>query len=209
MNTRRYKVTCYIEVPIKFGQSIKSESDMENLISEKLFEEGLYADVEVDKMPLPDELEEPYGEHVEDITDFESPVGFIAPDGKFYGMEDGIEGLAHLALAHEIYEYYKDIVGDYKRSSYGIDYDLESMGFIKIHGCTIRYSFHSSHPKYWTDAQKSTVYRYMKEMEERDSKIEHFHGPSIDFDGIGDNSGLKWSHEFRQMDDIAIMSCFT
>lgn len=66
-------------------------------------------------------------------------VGFLAPDGKWWLTYCSKESLAHISLSSLVYNQYKyDLV----QNSYdctGIDSILEHNGFVKVHGCDIRY----------------------------------------------------------------------
>jgi len=207
MKTRRYKVTMYVDVPL-FNDNlhIKNEKTMEKYLTDKLGEDDIHGEFEISKAPLPSEINGDIYYDPENITDFEHPVGYIAPDGLFYGVEEDVDPLVHIALARELYQYYKDVYPDRDDPAIlEIDESLEHMGFIKIHDSTCRYYTKPKNPVYWTDKQNETVYKWMKHMENttyvgisRPCKLE----------GIGNNSGYYWSSEFRQMDKFAVMNCF-
>ena len=67
-------------------------------------------------------------------------VGFLAPDGKWWLTYRSKESLAHISLSSLVYSQYKY---ELARNLYGwhssIDSTLECNGFIKVHGCDIRY----------------------------------------------------------------------
>ena len=108
--------------------------------------------------------------------DFEYPVGFIAPDGKFYLVDGDTDGLAHLHLAPFVKELYeqKGILDNLHmfNSGLSLDYTLERAGFVKVHKYDIRYIAHfhiggsiNGEPVYTpdlTDAQIQSIIRYGK-----------------------------------------------
>ena len=67
-------------------------------------------------------------------------VGFLAPNGKWWLTYCSKESLAHISLSSLVYNQYKYQLA---RNLYdwhnGIDSILEHNGFIKVHGCDIRY----------------------------------------------------------------------
>lgn len=67
-------------------------------------------------------------------------VGFLAPNGKWWLTYCSKESLAHISLSSLVYNQYKDQLA---RNLYdwhnGIDSILERNGFVKVHGCDIRY----------------------------------------------------------------------
>ncbi|WQJ53414.1 MAG: hypothetical protein [Wendovervirus sonii] len=199
MKTRRYKVTMYIDVPL-FNSEIQDTDDMEQYLAEKLKSDGIYGTFEVEKAPIMSEVNGDLSYEPEDITDFTHPVGFIAPDGLFYGVESDDNALAHIHLAPEIYDGYADLYTTHQRSSLGVDVTLELMGFIKIHDATCRYYTEPDHPVYWTDEQRKTVYKWMKHMENTVYK-----GSSRP---CSFNYRCLYSHEFLAMDKFAIIKCF-
>lgn len=199
MKTRRFRVTTFIELPFNYNKhwtEDKLAAHIEKLLKDDKLLETRDVYVEADKEPLIDIHNDP---SEEDICSFAWPAGYVAPDGKFYGMESKDCGLCHLSLSNEIYEYYSSII-DFKQSSKTtIEGMLEDMGFIKIHGLDIYYWFYLyDKPKYWTDEQIDTIYRYMKHVEETHKTCVRFYG-----------YGPVKAHEFRQMDKVAIMQKFS
>ena len=107
----------------------------------------------------------------DEVEEYKKPVGYLAPDGKFYVIESDEDGLAHLALAPLVYDIYTDTIDHrFICSTCGIDYDLEKAGFIKVHQYNVRYFSHcpvntidgwieSPDP---TEEQKMALVRYIK-----------------------------------------------
>ncbi len=179
----------YIDVPFDYDKHY-TESEFENMITSKVEESGVYvSDVETAKEPLT-EVHDYYGEDHEDIINFKNPVGFIAPDGLFYGCNSSDFSLAHLALAKEVWSYYtKDSQNILKK------YDK----CIEHHKIDVYPLPKEEKPIYWTDAQRETMMRYMKKVENE--------GDLILFDGPFLHKRIR-SSEFAQMDKFAIVKCF-
>jgi hypothetical protein len=157
------KVTLYLDVPSTFD-----EGTLEQAIENKL------EDLDINTTgPSETMISEPGSDNPED---FEYPVGFIAPDGKFYLIDGRTNGLAHLYLADFVTDLYKEkgMINDFQlyRSGTSLDFDLENAGFVKVHKYDIRYiaHFHLSNdregnPIYTpdlTDAQIKSIIRYAK-----------------------------------------------
>lgn len=213
MYRRKFKVTLTVEVPI--SDSYEMNEDGVSLLIESYLS-GLNPDIfDIDKEPLEDVHKDWQGEELEpindseDITKFSEPVGYIAPDGKFYGGQVGYDPLMHILYAKEVWEAYKNKIGDdvvrkYGHSSGGIDYDLERWGFIKVRQFEIRYYvpyYKTVEPILWTPAQCATVMRYIK-------MIENVHGIEVQFKTVcGDCTHVN-SRKFAKMTDADIINCF-
>ena len=156
--TRYAKATIYLEVPEDLDDEYKVESEIERLLDYGQLHFTGPAEVMVSE-PGSDDPEK-----------FENPVGYIAPDGKFYLMESSENGLAHIELAPLMIKLYGDnldrvlLYGD----GMSIDYGLEKAGFVKVHGFDIRYLAHfqagfGDNVRYTpdiTDAQLESIIRY-------------------------------------------------
>ena len=90
-------------------------------------------------------------------------VGFLAPDGKWWLTYRSKESLAHINLSSLVYNQYK-----YKleHNSYGwhsgIDLTLECNGFIKVHGCDIRYFSNVGNSPKVNSKQIDEILKYVK-----------------------------------------------
>jgi hypothetical protein len=158
---KRYaKATIYLEVPEDLDDEYKVESEIERLLDYgQLYFTGP-ADVMVSECGS-DEPEK-----------FIAPVGYIAPDGKFYLMESSECGLAHIELAPLMLKLYGEELDNILLYSSGvsIDYGLERAGFVKVHQFDIRYLAHfqagfGDNERYTpdiTDAQLESILRYCK-----------------------------------------------
>ena len=193
MNSRRFRATVWLSIPIDVN-SHYTEDKLEDEINETLYTKFNCdnIDCEVSKEPL-DEVSE-------DITKFDEPSGFIAPDGKFYGMNSDELTLAHMALAEEVYEFYKDKFDIKNRTGYGIDFDLERNGFIKIRDNKVIYWVtDDENPIYWTKEQCDTVLNYIRHMESLSNCVVFSNG-AHNFDVT--------SSQFSQMDKFSILKKF-
>ena len=149
---RLAKVTLYLDVPSEYGEGT------------------LEHDIDITG-PSDTMISDPGSDNPED---FEYPVGFIAPDGKFYLVDGDTDGLAHLHLAPFVKELYeqKGILDNLHmfNSGLSLDYTLERTGFVKVHKYDIRYIAHfhiggsiNGEPVYTpdlTDAQIQSIIRY-------------------------------------------------
>lgn len=213
MYRRKYKITLTVDVPIS-DQYKMDEDGISSLVSTYLKE--LNPEIfEISKQPLEEIHDDWQGDTLsaeddpEDITKFPNAVGYIAPDGKFYGGEDGYDPLMHILYAKEVWEAYKDKISEdtirtYGYSSAGIDYDLERWGFIKVRSGEIRYyvSYRGTTPAIpWTLAQCNTVMRYIQ-------MLENIHNCSLSFVSQCGHGTYVSSKEFAQMSDADIINCF-
>lgn len=163
-HTRRLaKITLYLDVPSEYG-----EGTLEQAIEDKLYELGIDITGPSETM-----VSDPGSDNPED---FETPVGFIAPDGKFYLVDGDTDGLAHLHLAPFVKEVYeqKGMLDNLHmfHSGLSLDYTLENSGFVKVHKYDIRYvahwwigTDHDNNKVYspdLTDAQIQSIVRYGK-----------------------------------------------
>ena len=159
------KITLYLDVPSTFD-----EGTLEQAIENKI--EDL--DINITG-PSETMISEPGSDNPED---FEYPVGFIAPDGKFYLIDGRTNGLAHLYLADFVKNLYEskgmlENLHRYFDTGLSLDYVLEHAGFVKVHNYDIRYIAHfhlgghtiDGEPVYTpdlTDAQIKSIIRYGK-----------------------------------------------
>jgi hypothetical protein len=107
----------------------------------------------------------------DDQSKFKNPVGFLAPDGKFFLIETEENGLAHLALAKRVHDLYEPTIAE---RIYGVSYEqwLENAGFIKVHCSEVRYFANKHYSGFWdqpdvrtpkvTEQQRKALYEYFK-----------------------------------------------
>lgn len=213
MYRRKYKITLTIDVPIsdEYGMDADSIAQMVELRLDNLNPDIF----DIDKEPLEDIHNDWQGgilrpeDDPEDITKFPNAVGYIAPDGKFYGGEDGYDPLMHVLYAKEVWEAYKDKISEdtirsYGHSDCGLDYDLERWGFIKVRSGEIRYyvPYRGTTPAIpWTSAQCNTVMRYI-------TANENNYNCGITFKSQCGHGTYISSKEFAKMSDADIINCF-
>lgn len=213
MYSRKYKITLTIDVPIsdKYGMDEDSIADFVKAYL-KVHNPEIF---EISKQPLEEIHDDWQGgplspeDDPEDITKFQNAVGYIAPDGKFYGGEDGYDPLMHVLYAKEVWEAYKDKISEntirtYGHSSSGLDYDLERWGFIKVRSMEIRYYVpcRGTAPVIpWTTAQCNTVMRYIK-------MLEKTRNCSVSFVSQCGHGTYVSSKDFAKMNDADIINCF-
>lgn len=213
MYRRKFKVTLTVDVPI--SNSYKMDADgIESLL--KSYLENLNPEIfDIDKEPLENIHNDWQGEPLkpvddpEDITNFPDAVGYIAPDGKFYGGNVNYDPLMHILYAKEVWEAYKDkidndVIRTYGYSSGGIDFDLERWGFIKVRQSEIRYYVpfdKITPPILWTSAQCNTVMRYIK-------MVESVYNRGITFKTQCGHGTYIDSKKFAKMSDADIINYF-
>ena len=213
MYNRKFKVTLTVEVPISDSYPMNPDG-IETLLETYL--DGLHPEIfEINKEPLENihkdwtECELEPSEDNEDITNFPDPVGFIAPDGKFYGGNVGYDPLMHILYAKEVWEAYKDKINEntikkYGYSNGGLDYDLERWGFIKIRPNEVIYYVpyeKTIPPILWTKEQCATVMRYIE-------KTKEIYNCGVKFKDICGKSTYVTKEKFAKMSDADIINCF-
>lgn len=134
--TRLARVTLYLEVPTQnaIGR-VKGEDDTLSSIESILFNKGYIptAEGEISLSPIFDD----------DVFSYKHPVGYLAPDGKFYVIESEENGLAHLEVSSVVYnKYYNSPYIQLSRLGGCLEDTLEKNGFIKVHEQDIRYFAH-------------------------------------------------------------------
>lgn len=134
--TRLARVTLYLEVPTQDAiGNIQDESNTLSSIESILFNKGYIptAPGEINLSPIFDD----------DVFSYKRPVGYLAPDGKFYVIESEENGLAHLEVSRVVYnKYYDSPYIQLNRLGGCFEDTLEKNGFIKVHVQDIRYFAH-------------------------------------------------------------------
>lgn len=195
------KVTLYLEVPTTFNEG-SLESYFNKVVDDKLHDDKIVSTAPCEVM-----ISEPGSDNPED---FENPVGFIAPDGKFYLVESSSSRLAHLELAPFVEQLYRDkgMLDDVYlyRCGMTLDYELERAGFVKVHKYSVRYFAHMYVGKDYktrediyspdlTQAQIDAIVRYGQ-----------LHGDRGD---IFVNGTRKSVFDIRQADKLSIRKIFS
>lgn len=139
---RKAKITLYLDVPTTddknhFIGDNEIMSLCEDAIS-KIPNFSVNAPSDIIGSPVEsDDLEEMIFKAKENN---DNVVGFLAPDGKWWLTYSSKESLAHISLSSLVYNQYKYELAQNLYDWYsGIDSTLEHNGFIKAHGCDIRY----------------------------------------------------------------------
>ncbi len=134
--TRLARVTLYLEVPTQNANGrVKEEDDTLSSIETILFNKGYIptGPGDISLSPIFDD----------DVFSYKRPVGYLAPDGKFYVIEEEENGLAHLEVSGVVYnKYIKTRYIQMNRLGGCFEDTLEKNGFIKVHIQDIRYFAH-------------------------------------------------------------------
>ena len=134
--TRLARVTLYLEVPTQNDMGIvKGEDDTLSSIETILANKGYIptGPGDINLSPIFDD----------DVFSYKRPVGYLAPDGKFYVIEEEENGLAHLEVSRVVYnKYIKTPYIQTNRLGGCFEDTLEKNGFIKVHVQDIRYMAH-------------------------------------------------------------------
>ena len=161
---RLAKVTLYLEVPAVNSETETwyKEDELCKQIEDNLpedFKTTSYSDIIIS------DIED------DDPSKFKNPVGYLAPDGKFFLIETEENGLAHLALARRVHDLYAPT---WTECIYGLSYEqwLENAGFIKVHCSDIRYFANKHYSGFYdqpdartpkvTEQQRKALYEYFK-----------------------------------------------
>lgn len=125
-------------------------------------------------------------------------VGFLAPDGKWWLTYCSKESLAHISLSSLVYNQYKYQLARNLYDWYnGIDSILENNGFVKVHGCDIRYFNNVGNSPKVNSKQINEILKYIK--------------LQLDYMGVGCvciNGKIVHYNKIQQMDEIAFNKLF-
>lgn len=201
-STRQAKITLYIDVPTTDDENHfigydEIASLCENAIS-KIPNFSVNAPSDIIGGPIEsDNLEEMIFKAKEND---DNVVGFLAPDGKWWLTYCKKESLAHISLSSLVYNYYKyELLYNFDSSSWHsyIDSNLENNGFIKVHGCNIRYFTNIRNAQKVNIKQIDEILKYIK----------------LQLDCIGvdcvciNGKSIQYSR-IKQMDEIAFNRLF-
>ena len=161
---RLAKVTLYLEVPTVNPETNTwyTEYELCKQIEDNLpedFETTSYSDI------IMSDIEE------DDQSKFKNPVGYLAPDGKFFLIESEENGLAHLALARRVHDLYEPTFTERIYSGGKYEYWLENAGFIKVHCGDIRYFANKQYSGFYNQPNARTP--FVTE-QQRESLIHYF-----------------------------------
>ena len=162
---RLAKVTLYLEVPAvnPGNETWYTEDEICNRIESSLpkgFRTTSWSDIIISDIESDDQ------------ADFEKPVGYLAPDGKFFLIETEENGLAHLALARRVRDLYEPTFTERIFGGGKDELWLENAGFIKIHCSEVRYFANKRYSGFYdqpdartpkvTEQQREALYEYFK-----------------------------------------------
>lgn len=166
-STRQAKITLYLDVPTTDDENHfigydEIASLCEDAIS-KIPNFSVNAPSDIVISPIEsDNLEEMIAKAKQDN---DNVVGFLAPDGKWWLTYCKKESLAHISLSSLVYNYYKyELLYNFDSSSWHscIDSNLENNGFIKVHGCNIRYFTNIRNAQKLNSKQIDEILKYIK-----------------------------------------------
>ena len=201
-STRQAKITLYIDVPTTDDENHfigydEIASLCEDAIS-KIPNFSVNAPSDIVISPIEsDSLEEMIAKAKQDS---DNVVGFLAPDGKWWLTYCKKESLAHISLSSLVYNYYKyELLYNFDSSSWHscIDSNLENNGFIKVHGCNIRYFTNIRNAQKLNSKQIDEILKYIK------LQLDCI---GVDYVSINGKS-IQYSR-IKQMDDIAFNKLF-
>ena len=162
---RLAKVTMYLEVPAVNPETETwyTEDELCKQIEDNLpegFETTSWSDINMSDI------------EGDDQSKFKNPVGFLAPDGKFFLIETEENGLAHLALAKRVHDLYEPTITERIYGGGKYEYWLENAGFIKIHCSEVHYFANKHYHGFYdrpdaktpavTEQQRQALYEYFK-----------------------------------------------
>ena len=141
-STRKAKITLYLDVPtVDDKNHFMGDNEIVSLCEDtisKIPNFSVNSPSDIISGPVEsDDLEEMIFKAKENN---DNVVGFLAPDGKWWLTYCKKESLAHISLSGLVYSQYKyKLTHNLYGWHSGIDSTLECNGFIKVHGCDIRY----------------------------------------------------------------------
>ncbi len=202
-STRQAKITLYLDVPTTDDENhFIGYDEIASLCEDAIskipnFSVNAPSDVVISSIES-DSLEEMIAKAKQDN---DNVVGFLAPDGKWWLTYCKKESLAHISLSSLVYNYYKYEL-DYKlhdSSSWHscIDSNLENNGFIKVHGCNIRYFTNIRNAQKLNSKQIDEILKYIK------LQLDCI---GVDYVCINEKS-IQYSR-IKQMDEIAFNRLF-
>ena len=164
-STRQAKITLYLDVPttddknhfIRDNEIVSLCEDAISKISN--FSVNAPSDIIASSVES-DDLEEMIFKAKKND---DNVVGFLAPDGKWWLTYCSKESLAHISLSSLVYNQYKYELANNSYDWYtGIDSILEHNGFIKVHGCDIRYLNNVGNSPKVNSKQIDEILKYVK-----------------------------------------------
>ena len=199
---RQAKITLYLDVPTTDNENhFIGYDEIASLCGDAIskipnFSVNAPSDIVISPIES-DNLEEMIAKAKQDN---DNVVGFLAPDGKWWLTYCKKESLAHISLSSLVYNYYKyELLYNFDSSSWHscIDSNLENNGFIKVHGCNIRYFTNIRNAQKVNSKQIYEILKYVKlQLESIGVDYVCINGKSIQYSRI------------KQMDEIAFNRLF-
>jgi len=141
-----------------------------------------------------------------DLKRMVHPVGYLAPDGRWFLIESDENGLAHLYLSDLVYKEYEAYIKANRIYIFDVESDLEHAGFIKVHESDVRYYAQASYSGYYdqkgcktpkvNDIQRKRLCEY--------ARLFGYRGKIAINEAYNEFS----AYELKQMDDLALQKVF-
>lgn len=135
------------------------------------------------------------------------PVGYLAPDGRWFLIESDDSGLAHLFLSDYVYDEYKGTIEDNHIFASDHESYLELAGFIKVHETYVRYYAQRPYGGYYNRKECCKTPKVNDIQRERLCEYAQLFG----YDGIisiNDTYNEFSAYQLRQMDYLALQKAF-
>lgn len=200
---RQAKITLYLDVPtIDDKNHFIGDNEIVSLCEDAIskitnFSVNAPSDIVIGPIES-DDLEEMISKAKQDNDNI---VGFLAPDGKWWLTYCKKESLAHISLSSLVYNYYKYELSynlcDSNSWHICIDSTLENNGFIKVHGCDIRYFNNVGNSPKVNSKQIDEILKYVRLQLE-----------CIGADYVCINGKIVQYTKLKQMDDIVFNKLF-
>ena len=202
-STRQAKITLYIDVPTTDNENhFIGYDEIASLCGDAIskipnFSVNAPSDIVISPIES-DNLEEMIAKAKQDN---DNVVGFLAPDGKWWLTYCKKESLAHISLSSLVYNYYKyELLYNFDSSSWHscIDSNLENNGFIKVHGCNIRYFTNIRNAQKVNSKQIDEILKYIKlQLDCMDVDYVCINGKSIQYNKLKHMAEIAFNRLFE------------
>ena len=197
---RQAKITLYLDVPTTDDKNhFIGDNEIASLCEDAIskipnFSVNAPSDIIVGPVES-DDLEEMIFKAKEND---DNVVGFLAPDGKWWLTYCSKESLAHISLSSLVYSQYKYELAQNSYDWYsGIDSTLEHNGFVKVHGCDIRYFNNVGNSPKVNSNQINEILKYIR-----------FQLDYMSAGYVCINGKIVQYNKIKQMDEIAFNKLF-
>lgn len=207
---RRFaKVTLYLEVPslkeTEYGRvEFMSDDEIANMVEDCIVSNCS----EIQPTSFPDiMLSDIEGDNPED---FDKPVGYLAPDGRFFLIESDENGLAHIHLSYRVYQLYSDLINGVFGTS--LENKLEKAGFVKVHTLDVRYYSRMQYAGFYSDNDDEKRYTPRITEAQQESLLRYFdyimEKEFPEYKYVSINNHLVERSKIKQMDNIQFNTLF-